>query len=177
MGYVEETGAAQHWRDARIAPIYEGTNGIQAIDLVTRKLTRDHGASMHMLIDECRAMLAGSGSLPPEAEFAPVAEVVAAGLDHLAAATKWILARERDPEQVLYVASPYLRLAGIALGAALLVKAALAAARLAPVREGYAARLASAMIFADELAVEIPALWRKIASPTATREAWADVLV
>jgi alkylation response protein AidB-like acyl-CoA dehydrogenase len=178
MGYVEETGAAQHWRDARIAPIYEGTNGIQAIDLVTRKVPREGGASMYLLIDECREMLAAAEQLPADAkaEFAPVTHLVAAGLDHLAAATHWLLDAERDPEQLLYAASSYLRLAGIALGAALLMKGAVAAARLASDRDGYAARHAGAMIFADELAVEIPALWRKIASPTATRRAWADVL-
>ena len=50
MGFIEETGAAQHLRDARIAPIYEGTNGIQAMDLVGRKLARDDGAAMRALI-------------------------------------------------------------------------------------------------------------------------------
>ena len=55
MGYIEETGAAQHYRDARIAPIYEGTNGIQAGDLVGRKLATDEGAAMRALIAEMRA--------------------------------------------------------------------------------------------------------------------------
>jgi hypothetical protein len=54
MGFVEETGAAQHYRDARIAPIYEGTNGIQAIDLVGRKLARDGGEAMRELIEDIR---------------------------------------------------------------------------------------------------------------------------
>ena len=55
MGFVEETGAAQHYRDVRIAPIYEGTNGIQAADLVGRKLMGDGGAALMTLIDEVRA--------------------------------------------------------------------------------------------------------------------------
>src|SRR5204863_9920359 len=55
MGYVEETGAAQHLRDARIAPIYEGTNGIQANDLVGRKLMRDRGEAAATLVAEMRA--------------------------------------------------------------------------------------------------------------------------
>jgi len=54
MGYIEETGAAQHFRDARILPIYEGTNGIQAADLVGRKLSMDNGATLFGLISEMR---------------------------------------------------------------------------------------------------------------------------
>ena len=60
MGYIEETGAAQHLRDARIAPIYEGTNGIQANDLVGRKLARDRGEAARELISEMRASLGRS---------------------------------------------------------------------------------------------------------------------
>ena len=63
MGYVEETGAAQYLRDVRITPIYEGTNGIQAADLVNRKLARDGGATMEVMHSEIRAVadaLAGS---------------------------------------------------------------------------------------------------------------------
>ena len=63
MGFVEETGAAQHYRDARIAPIYEGTNGIQAADLVGRKLTGDGGVALKTLIAEVRADAAGEGAL------------------------------------------------------------------------------------------------------------------
>jgi 3-(methylthio)propanoyl-CoA dehydrogenase len=63
MGFVEETGAAQHYRDIRIAPIYEGTNGIQAADLVGRKLTGDGGAALKALITEVRADGAGEAAL------------------------------------------------------------------------------------------------------------------
>ena len=63
MGFIEETGAAQHYRDARIAPIYEGTNGIQAADLVGRKLTGDGGAALKALIAEARADGAGEAAL------------------------------------------------------------------------------------------------------------------
>ena len=64
MGYIEETGAAQHLRDARIAPIYEGTNGIQANDLVGRKLGRDRGEAARALFAEMRATLAELGGRP-----------------------------------------------------------------------------------------------------------------
>lgn len=68
MGFVEETGAAQHWRDSRIAPIYEGTNGIQAADLVTRKLALQGGAAIATLIDDIRADAAGEPTLESLAE-------------------------------------------------------------------------------------------------------------
>jgi alkylation response protein AidB-like acyl-CoA dehydrogenase len=68
MGFVEETGAAQHWRDSRIAPIYEGTNGIQAADLVTRKLALQGGGAIASLIDDIRADAAGEPTLESLAE-------------------------------------------------------------------------------------------------------------
>lgn len=68
MGFVEETGAAQHWRDSRIAPIYEGTNGIQAADLVTRKLALEGGGAIASLIDDIRADAAGEPTLESLAE-------------------------------------------------------------------------------------------------------------
>ena len=74
MGYVEETGAAQHWRDARIAPIYEGTNGIQAADLVTRKLDLDGGAAFDELLIEIR----DSAAHPALLALADAIEVAAA---------------------------------------------------------------------------------------------------
>ena len=58
MGFIEETGAAQHYRDARIAPIYEGTNGIQAMDLVGRKLSMDGGQAAHDLIKDMKTTAA-----------------------------------------------------------------------------------------------------------------------
>jgi hypothetical protein len=63
MGYIEETGAAQHYRDARIAPIYEGTNGIQAGDLVGRKLAMEGGGVLFALLEQIRAEAAGEGAL------------------------------------------------------------------------------------------------------------------
>src|SRR5439155_6475476 len=81
MGYIEETGAAQYFRDARIAPIYEGTNGIQANDLVGRKLGRDHGEAAGELFAEMRASLPGLGEAP----------ALAAGLDALEGATRYLI--------------------------------------------------------------------------------------
>src|SRR5207244_10907665 len=73
MGYVEETGAAQYYRDARIAPIYEGTNGIQALDLLGRKLLRDEGRAMRALLGEMSASLLELGA---HAELVPVKSVL-----------------------------------------------------------------------------------------------------
>ena len=108
MGYIEETGAAQYLRDARIVPIYEGTNGIQAMDLVGRKVVRDGGAAARSLIAELRAVDGG-------------AELTAA-LDALDAATAWLLTAA-DADR-LAAATPYLTLFASTLGGALLAKGA-----------------------------------------------------
>jgi alkylation response protein AidB-like acyl-CoA dehydrogenase len=126
MGYVEETGAAQILRDARIAPIYEGTNGIQAIDLVMRKVARDEGEAMRALIAEGEA---------EDPRLAPAARA-------LSAATDWILAAaRRDPALAQASAAAYLDAAGWFWGGALLARAARAEPSLAPLAAFYLARL------------------------------------
>ena len=125
MGFIEETGAAQHYRDARIAPIYEGTNGIQAIDLAGRKLGLADGAGIAALIADIEATaeaLVDSG----DAEL----DGIGARLDHAAeafqAATAWLAERRNGPDG-LAGATPYLKLAGDVIGGWLLAKGALAA--------------------------------------------------
>ena len=126
MGFVEDTGAAQVLRDARIAPIYEGTNGIQAIDLVTRKVAKDGGAAMRALIEE------GAREDPR----------LAAAVAALSRATAWILAAEsRDPALAQASAAAYLDAAGWFWGGALLCRAAKADPGLAPLAAFYVARL------------------------------------
>jgi alkylation response protein AidB-like acyl-CoA dehydrogenase len=120
MGYVEETGVAQHLRDARIAPIYEGTNGIQAIDLVMRKLPSDEGATVLALLD---------GLVPddlPET-LADLAAPLAAARDVARATTKELLARRDRPLDVLAGASAYLRLLSTVLSTGLVVRGVAAA--------------------------------------------------
>jgi alkylation response protein AidB-like acyl-CoA dehydrogenase len=174
MGYVEETGAAQHLRDARIPPIYEGTNGIQAIDLVTRKVAPDGGTGIRALAHECRVMVAGLSALPAglQLALAPAADLATAALTNFLAATDWLVAKERDANERLYAASPYLRLAAIAVTAALLMKGAVAAGRM-PGESGRVSseqrkRTALAAVFADEFAAEAPGLLHKITTPVAT---------
>jgi hypothetical protein len=126
MGFVEETGAAQFYRDARIAPIYEGTNGIQAMDLVGRKLSQDGGASATAVIAEMKATLRQLGGLysgKPVERFGTAIEAVED-------ATLWILDRKADPAgaaDVLAAADAYLKLMGDVIGGWMLAKGALAA--------------------------------------------------
>jgi hypothetical protein len=121
MGFIEETGAAQHYRDARIAPIYEGTNGIQALDLVGRKVGLDKGAAMRAL---CADMAATAQAL--DGELAPVGARLSAGVAALERATDWIVANGGPP--AMAAATPYLKLAGDVAGGWILGKQALAAA-------------------------------------------------
>jgi alkylation response protein AidB-like acyl-CoA dehydrogenase len=121
MGFIEETGAAQHYRDARIAPIYEGTNGIQAMDLVGRKIGMAEGAVMRDLIAE---MGETAGTLSATPGLQPLGVRLEAGLAALERATDWLLAH-RGPDS-LAGATPYLRLAGDVIGGWVLGKQALA---------------------------------------------------
>ncbi len=125
MGYIEETGAAQHYRDARIAPIYEGTNGIQAIDLVTRKLLRDDGAAALEYVEELHALINGLNPRS-EDEIAVIRHHFAAAVDALDNATQWLLdAGPKNPVDALSAATPYLQLFGIVAGGAMMARAAL----------------------------------------------------
>jgi alkylation response protein AidB-like acyl-CoA dehydrogenase len=124
MGYIEETGVAQHMRDARILPIYEGTNGIQALDLVGRKLLKQGDATLRGVIQEIREL---SASLP----LGNVLEAtrLLAGAELLDSATKWLLEHSADhPNTVSAIAFNYLMLTGTVMGGWLLTRHAVAAA-------------------------------------------------
>ncbi len=126
MGFIEETGAAQYYRDARIAPIYEGANGIQAMDLVGRKLSQDGGASAKAIIVEMKATLADLAGLYAGKPVERFAAAISAVQD----ATHWLLDRKADSDgaaDVLAAADAYLRLMGDVIGGWMLAKAALAA--------------------------------------------------
>ena len=126
MGYIEETGAAQYLRDARILPIYEGTNGIQAMDLVGRKLARDQGAAARALfaeMKETQTTLAERGATA----LAGIGESLGAGIEALDAATSHLAAA--DAVCAAAGARPYLELFGIVAGGWLLARLALAAER------------------------------------------------
>ena len=128
MGFVEETGAAQLLRDARIAPIYEGTNGIQALDLAGRKLQRDGGAALEGLLGDIDITVA---SLKARDELATLGDSLAAGVADLRAAMATVLEAGADPESgadaVQAYATPFLSLAGHVLCAWQMGQAALKA--------------------------------------------------
>jgi butyryl-CoA dehydrogenase len=160
MGYVEETGAAQHLRDARITAIYEGTNGIQAIDLVTRKLPLAGGATVRAAIaDVARAAAAVESVADPA--FGLTGPRLREAADALARATEWLAGRaHNDLDAALAGATPYLRLFGLALGGALIADEALAAQRTKAADA--AGRIAIARFFAENLAVAAPSLARTV---------------
>ncbi|HXS42333.1 MAG TPA: acyl-CoA dehydrogenase [Stellaceae bacterium] len=162
MGYIEETGAAQHLRDARIALIYEGTNGIQANDLLGRKVVRDEGAAMRALLDEMRA-LEPALSAAPDHDLRAVAQHLHAGIATLATLTDDLIARHRtSPTAALAGAVPYLNLCGVVIGGWLLAKGALAAARALAAGGGDAgflgAKLKTARFFAEQRLALAPGL-------------------
>ncbi|PWC31601.1 acyl-CoA dehydrogenase [Azospirillum sp. TSO22-1] len=162
MGFVEETGAAQHLRDVRITSIYEGTNGIQAIDLVTRKLPRRGGAPAAALIAGWRAV-ADQAYRADAAELGALAPRLGEALDALEEATAWLLDPARDAEEALAGATPYMRLLGLTAGGALLAKGALAALGLRRGGSGDPAltgRVATARFYAENLLTDAPGLAR-----------------
>jgi Acyl-CoA dehydrogenases len=126
MGYVEETGAAQHFRDARILPIYEGTNGIQALDLVGRKTLLDKGKALTALLQEMRATLAAC-----DPALTPQAKQLEAAVKGLALACDQLLkSTERDPWWPGAVAYNFMMLAGYVCGGWQLLRQGNAAVRL-----------------------------------------------
>ena len=123
MGFIEETGAAQHYRDARIAAIYEGANGIQAIDLIARKIAADGGKALDLLIADIRRDTARLSSSSELQAVSPYLEEAVAALER---ATAWILAH--PGAEALAVATPFLQLAGDVVGGWVLARQALATA-------------------------------------------------
>ena len=129
MGYIEETGAAQHYRDARIAPIYEGTNGIQAIDLVTRKVPSNGGETVYGFIEGLRDTVRALKEAD-EPAFGETGERLEASVAVLSEATGFLLKQlSENKDAALAGATPYLRLFGIASGGTYLAKGALSAVR------------------------------------------------
>jgi hypothetical protein len=160
MGFIEETGAAQHLRDARIAPIYEGTNGIQSIDLATRKVPMAGGAVVRSYLDELRATVKAVQAANDPA-FGATGTRLAEAVDSLDRATTWVLSKiEKEPQAVLAGATPYLRLFGNAAGGCMLAAEALAAQRIAD--SDPASRVALARFFAENVAVQSAGLERTV---------------
>jgi acyl-CoA dehydrogenase len=162
MGFIEETGAAQYYRDARILPIYEGTNGIQAIDLVTRKLPLAGGAVVSQFIAELRET-AEEIRASNQVEFGSMGERLCEAVDALERATRFMSEKlQSDPELALAGATPYLRLFGLAAGGVYLGRGALRALRngASSGNEGGhigGRHVLNARFFAEQVAVAAPA--------------------
>jgi alkylation response protein AidB-like acyl-CoA dehydrogenase len=126
MGYIEETGIAQVLRDARIPPIYEGTNGIQAIDLILRKVLRPSSNIARDTISRLTAQ-GKLASASANTDLAEAGRLLLDAVHDLEAATDWTFAHAADQTHLLAGATPYINLWGVTIGAALLVKGAIKA--------------------------------------------------
>ncbi|MDP2171172.1 MAG: acyl-CoA dehydrogenase C-terminal domain-containing protein [Rhodocyclaceae bacterium] len=155
MGYIEETGAAQHWRDARITTIYEGTTGIQANDLLFRKLMRDQGATAKVVFGEVHATVKtlAASSRP---ELQAIAKRLGVALQAWTGASEWLAANVKTGlSGVLAAAVPYLHLAVTVCGGWQMGRAALAAATHLDKEDGdlafFRAKIATACFYADHV--------------------------
>jgi alkylation response protein AidB-like acyl-CoA dehydrogenase len=162
MGFIEETGAAQHYRDARILPIYEGTNGIQAIDLVTRKLPLNGGETVKALFAEIGGTVA---DLAKAGEgFASIQANLDGALKSLGKASVWMGQQlAKDPNAALAGATPFLRGFATTVGGWLLARQALAAK--AEIAGGstdpyFTAKIVSARLFAEQVLSTVDGLCR-----------------
>ncbi|MGF7159766.1 alkylation response protein AidB-like acyl-CoA dehydrogenase [Rhodoligotrophos appendicifer] len=154
MGFIEETGAAQYYRDARIAPIYEGTNGVQAIDLVGRKLPLGEGRVVAGLIKELRGIAEEARAVNDPA-FGKTAERVGEAVADLEEATAWMLkALARNQDEAMAGATRYLKLFGLAAGGAWLTKGAL--------QDRTNGHVPTARFFAEQALPETGALKRSV---------------
>ncbi len=178
MGFIEETGAAQHYRDARIHPIYEGTNAIQANDLIGRKVLRDGGKTAKAFIAEMRG-LDGALAETGDAHVAVIRGALAEAVGDLDAATDWIL--ETGPKDIRLAAAGamhYLNLFGTVTGGWLMARAALAARAGLEGGNGdgrfYEAKLTTARFYADQFLPRTSALLRSLTQGGATVMALAE---
>jgi len=159
-GFIEETGAAQHYRDARIAPIYEGTNGIQAMDLVGRKLSLDDGLAIDDLMEEMEATLEDCAT-SSNAELPEIAKRLEPALRALEDASDWLLDEDRDDEERMAAAYPYLTLCGEVIGGYFLAVGAVAGQRRLKDKDGDAefarGKIALARYYAESVLPLAPA--------------------
>lgn len=162
MGFIEETGAAQHYRDAKILTIYEGTTAIQANDLVGRKTVRDGGAVAKALIAQIRDVERQLGDAQ-NADFAAIAQRLQEGSAALEQVVEYVVANIRTDVKAVFAGSvTYLKLAGIVLGGWQMARAALAAQKRLDAGEGdaafYRAKIGTARFFADHILSQAPGL-------------------
>ncbi|KAA1004660.1 acyl-CoA dehydrogenase [Paraburkholderia panacisoli] len=165
MGFIEETGAAQYYRDARILPIYEGTTAIQANDLIGRKTVRDGGKVAKSLLADVGATVEALGSQQGPA-FESMKKYLAQGQRSLSAAVDFVVANTKgDPNAVFAGSVPYLKLAGIVLGGWQMARALLVAVRKRDEDPSfYGAKIATAQFYAEHVLPQASALEASIVS-------------
>jgi hypothetical protein len=158
MGFIEETGAAQYLRDARITTIYEGTTGIQAMDLVGRKIAREGGATAKAWLASLKALDAELGK-SANADIKSLRAGLAAGVQAVADCVNFIV-ESKDPRATFAGAVPFLKLMGIVAGGWQMARAALAAEKKLSSgdRDFLAAKIATARFYSDHVLVQAPGL-------------------
>jgi hypothetical protein len=155
MGYIEDTGAAQFMRDARILAIYEGTNGIQGNDLVFRKLSRDNGAAFRALTDEIDIFMSELAK-ETHADFKVMYGQLSSALIAMKDSAAWILQTvKNNPALAAASASPFLRLCGNVLGGYYLIRSALLAQQDKVAKIGDAGFLSAKIISARFYAAHV----------------------
>ena len=168
MGYVEETGVAQHWRDVRIAPIYEGTNGIQAADLVFRKLPLGGGAVIEKFFSEMTDL---ASQLADNDDLGSLGSALAAGVKEMREAALWLGGRlATQPNDAAAGAVPFLRVAGVVVGGYYLARSAQIAQQLLDAGEGDVDflndKIATALFYGQQILPTVAGL-----VPTITQDA------
>jgi alkylation response protein AidB-like acyl-CoA dehydrogenase len=160
MGFIEETGAAQHLRDARITTIYEGTTGIQANDLVGRKIAREGGATAKSWLAHLKVFDADLAQ-STNADIKAIRVSLATGASAVGDAVDYIVANAgKDVMAAFAGAVPFLKLMGIVAGGWQMARAALAAEKKlgSGDKAFYGAKIATARFYADQVLVQAPAL-------------------
>jgi 3-(methylthio)propanoyl-CoA dehydrogenase len=168
MGFIEESGAPQHLRDARITAIYEGTNGIQANDLAGRKIAYDRGAAVEALIGLIRQSQLEFEDHPSQT-VNDLSQQLASSVDVLEKTSSWIVDTFGDaPEQVAAGAVPFLRLMGLVCGGWLMVRSAATAETMIDSGDGnpdfLRMKITSTRFFADQLLVQCASLGQTVVS-------------
>jgi hypothetical protein len=161
-GFIEETGAAQYVRDARILTIYEGTNGIQANDLVMRKLGADRGTALRDLLDELGQIVTRVEASNDPA-FGATGMVLREALGSATRASEWLLEKIASaPNEALAGAAPYLRLLSLATGGCMLAREVLDGRADDALRDRAIRRTPLARFLAENMVVQAPALEQSI---------------
>jgi acyl-CoA dehydrogenase len=178
MGYIEETGAAQHFRDARITTIYEGTTGIQANDMIGRKTARDSGTVARAVLTEC-TKLATDLSKAADADLRRIGAELLSAAQALSGAVDWVVASYGDrPRAVHAAAVPYLKLWGLVAGAWQMARAAQIASQRLVQGKGdatfYRGKIATARFYAESILPQASALANSIAGGSEAVLALAD---